>query len=1453
MTYYQNYHKHTSLSHRYNKDSPLVPMNYFKHYAKLAHQGIPQIYSTVEHGWQSNYFHIYDDLEKFNKEQLEKNPNYKPIKFIFGTEGYWVKDRFMQDNTNCHIVLLAKNDNGRKKINRAIYESFKSGYYYKGRMDLDILLSLPKDDVFVTSACVAFWGYGFEETDEIILKLFNHFTDFYLEVQAHNTEKQKEINKHILELHKKYNIPIISATDSHIIEPSQMDDREDLLRSNHINYPDEENWDMDCPSYEVLYERFKTQGVLSDEQITMAINNTNKILDFEDIVLDRSLKVPTPKMLKGKTQEERNEIFKQIVREEWNKQLGDINKDKISEYKKEIQYNVSEIIKSNMTDYFLTNYYTMKLGQTKEYGGILTPSGRGSGVSFFINKILGFTKVDKINSPVTMYAERFLTATRIIESKNAPDIDHNVSDREPFKKAQDEVLGIQGFDLLALGTLHYKSAFKMYSRAYNVEPTLANEVTKQIAKYESAIKHAEDDDERELIDIFDYVNKEQYGYLIDGCQQYMGIVDNIKSHPCFDGNELVLTSNGYKKIKDINIGDYVLTKDNSYQQVLKVMNHTTDSYYNLKLQGSPKIKVTPNHPFLTCRPKHKTIEKTEWKEVKDLEEGDFIGHAINQNSILPNLDFVDSSNCDFWWTIGRYFGDGWRSHTVRRSGKYKGKKEEYVVICCDKTEKELNEILPKLSWTNGYWIINEKTTYRVNFKKINGFYEWLGEFGDKADGKHLTNTIINLPIEQLSAFIEGYFSADGSIINDKYYTFKTVSKELALGISQCVMKCYHRYCSVMEGKPPRTEIIRNRTVNCKQQYIGTFKKTNDKLDRCFYKDGIIWSRYVNKELIEEPLQVYNLSVNNNNTYTVNNIIVHNCGYLAYDGDIIEDVGVIMVKSESTNRECFVALQESSTIDYFGYLKQDYLIVDSIGLTYDIYKEIGIEPMSVNQLLQTIDGNKKVWDIYANGYTMCINQAEQPKSTEKVMRYKPKNISELTQWIAGIRPSFQTMYKIFESRQHFDYGIKAFDEIIQDEYCSSSFILYQETLMKVLGFAGFPMTETYTIIKAISKKKAKVIASAKEKFIPNFSQAILNTKETDDIEIANQMAEKVWKVIENSASYGFNASHAFCMAIDSVTLAYLKAYYPLEFYKIALQRYTDKGNKNKVANLKKEMLRMGIKVNPIRFGDDNRTFSINYDTNSINQTMSSIKDMQKIVPPILYELGKKKYKDFNFILKDINKTEINKKSLDILVKLDYFKEYGDINYLLSQIEVYKETSNIFNKLKDCKQLKKADCEYLFLTEEQVRKCCKTETPKLFKDIDNEALYHIAVSKYKDIMDKISEKYPYKETTIKDRIIYDIKLLGYTDLTDSTADENLFIVEDIEVNNYGTTFLKIYSLKYGYSKQVKVARKWWEECKCEIGDIVKCCFETKNKRTFVEGSWIESPETEEVLKVFSVQNT
>ena len=115
----QNLHRHTSYSNVCIADSAATNEQYAKRAVELGHKVI----SSVEHGWQGYYYQCYELAQKYN------------LKFVFGAEAYWVKDRFEKDSSNCHIVLLAKNDNGRKKINRAIYESFNSGYYYKNRMD----------------------------------------------------------------------------------------------------------------------------------------------------------------------------------------------------------------------------------------------------------------------------------------------------------------------------------------------------------------------------------------------------------------------------------------------------------------------------------------------------------------------------------------------------------------------------------------------------------------------------------------------------------------------------------------------------------------------------------------------------------------------------------------------------------------------------------------------------------------------------------------------------------------------------------------------------------------------------------------------------------------------------------------------------------------------------------------------------------------------------------------------------------------------------------------------------------------------------------------------------------------------------------------------------------------------------------------------------------------------
>lgn len=1457
--YYQNYHKHTSLSHRYNKDSSLIPQDYFNAMKPLADKGIPQIYSTVEHGWQGNYFHIYDDLEKFNKDCAKENENFKPIKFIFGVEAYWVDNHKDKDASNNHIILLAKNDNGRKALNNAIAKSFVSQeqldkgvaqkmfpelsdddvyYYYKNRMDIDLLLSLPSDDIFVTTACVAFWlKYSddcthWEHIDEDVLKLNAHFKDFYLEVQANNTNNQKKINAHILELHKKYGIPIISATDSHEIALEQMQDREYLLESNKISYPDEDGNYMDFPSVEMLQQRYKEQGILSESEYNEAIENTNKILDFEDIVLDRSLKVPVIKSLRNETQEKRNEIFKQILIKEWNNHKNDVNQDMLDEYKKEIKHDYKEIVDCGMADYFIDDYYIVERGQ-KKYNGVLTPTGRGSAVSMFLNYLLNLTKVDKVNAPVTMYSERFLTATRIKESHTPPDIDCNVSSREPFIQAQKDLIGENGtFDLLAIGKLKYKSAFKMYARANKLSPTIQNKITKQIDKYETALKHKSDDETEDDYNIYDYVD-EKYRPLIDGCQKYRGIVDTLKSHPCFTKEALVMTSKGYKHINKVTTDDYVIGIDNDYHKVVQVMERTTDDIYKLSVGGSMPIEVTGNHPFFTAKKFHQKGEKKaidcQWKEVKDLTKDDIVAFAINQKSILPQLDFVDSTNKNFWWSLGRYFGDGWRSHTVRRSGREKGALVKDVIICCNKKNNDTDIITSHLDWCS-YRVSENNTTNKI-YLKCKGLYQWLEQFGDKAIGKHFTNIIYDLPVDYLKVFLNGYLSADGHVGKTRQEQhLTTINEQLAYGVMFCVFKAFHRPCTITKGKTNGIEYIQGRKVHTHQRFNVSFTYNKRKQDKYFYDGKYIWCNVRNVEKVNKTDKVYNLEVADTHTYTVNNIIVHNCGCSAYSGNAITDIGVIMVKSESTKKEVWVALQESSTIDAFGYLKNDWLIVDSIGLTYDIYKEIGMQPMTVNQLLKKIENDKPTWNIYSKGYTMCINQVEQKKSTEKVMRFKPKNIYELCQFVAAIRPSFQSMYNIFEARKHFDYGIKTFDNILQDKYCTSSFIIYQEDLMKVLGFAGFPMGETYTIIKAISKKKKYVIDSAKPKFIKNFAQAILDTGETNSQETAHEMATKVWTIIENSASYGFNCSHSYCMAIDSVTLAWLKAHYPYEFYKVTLQRYTDKGDKDKVTALKQEMGKLNIPLKPVKFGDDNRAFNISPTHDYISQTMVSLKGIQKIVPDIMYDLGQKHYDSFLDILEAINKTKVNKTSLDILIKIDYFCDYGDINQLLYQRDMY------------VKYMSKKVITKARLTDKQIKifkLFTEKETAKQFRDIDNQALIEYLIRH--NHIEPITEI---------QKIAYEVQYMGYSDKVIKNigkkgtkyADYSKFcsVVVDIDEDKYGRHFVTLYELKHGDTKVFRCNKNWWyEHNDIQQGDIIEPIFNKLPQKVLNdEGHWVNS---------------
>ena len=287
---------------------------------------------------------------------------------------------------------------------------------------------------------------------------------------------------------------------------------------------------------------------------------------------------------------------------------------------------------------------------------------------------------------------------------------------------------------------------------------------------------------------------------------------------------------------------------------------------------------------------------------------------------------------------------------------------------------------------------------------------------------------------------------------------------------------------------------------------------------------------------------------------IDSISPHPCAYLLCTEDIRREIGIIRINSKAGKKQpVFAAFIDGATAELYGYLKNDMLLVDVVRTNQEAFERIGMKQPDVRELLDMTRGDADTWRMYAEGYTMGLNQVEQEKTREKVMRYKPKNITELAAFVAAVRPAFKSMLPIFLDRRHFDYGIPAFDKLIQTREMTSSFLLYQEQTMKTLQFAGFSAPESYSAIKAIAKKHPEKVLPLKTRFLEGFAA-----------KADMPSAEKVWQIIEDATSYGFNSSHAVCVALDSLYGAWLKAHHPLEYYTTLLSGYADKGDKDRIS-------------------------------------------------------------------------------------------------------------------------------------------------------------------------------------------------------------------------------------------------------------------------------------------------
>lgn len=521
-------------------------------------------------------------------------------------------------------------------------------------------------------------------------------------------------------------------------------------------------------------------------------------------------------------------------------------------------------------------------------------------------------------------------------------------------------------------------------------------------------------------------------------------------------------------------------------------------------------------------------------------------------------------------------------------------------------------------------------------------------------------------------------------------------------------------------------------------------------------------------------------------------------YLLYQGNIRKEIGLIKCKSESTKKEVITTVIDGMVAENYKFLKNDILKVDVVLLIHKIFERIGIPHFNVSELTRRVETDKKVWDLYANGFTIGLNQCEKESTTKKLINYKPKNISELTAFIAAIRPAFKSMYSKFESREPFDYGIPVFDRLIQTEQFPYSFILYQEQTMNTLNFAGFPIDQCYGIIKAIAKKHPEKVRPLKAKFIDGFQKKILQESDST-VEEAIEMSEKVWKIIDDSCGYGFNSSHAYCMALDSLYCAWLKANYTYEFYEVLLQHYSEKGNKDKVALIKKEMLvAFGIEEGYFRFGTDNRTFRADKENKVIYSALVGIKGLNQGLAVDLYKLSQKRtYTKFYELYKDLLKLRtLNSSKLNTLVGLGYFDCFAKPQKIYKFIDAA-------TKLYERSQFNKANVDDNLVVNIQEN---SKETEKQYRNFD-----------YDSALTKLWDELPNEDLKINEKMWFELERLGYV-RTKVDIGSSYYFIQGYECK-YKNPIITLYRMNDGHISTVKVKRSNYDNNPINVGDMIR----------------------------------
>jgi len=404
---------------------------------------------------------------------------------------------------------------------------------------------------------------------------------------------------------------------------------------------------------------------------------------------------------------------------------------------------------------------------------------------------------------------------------------------------------------------------------------------------------------------------------------------------------------------------------------------------------------------------------------------------------------------------------------------------------------------------------------------------------------------------------------------------------------------------------------------------------------------------------------------------------HACGVVISSRPLTE---IVPLQHPTQNDTAIVTQYEMRSIEDLGLLKMDFLGLKNLTIIEDTLSRIyKVEGKKIDISKIPFD-DKKTYKLFQKGETTGVFQLESEGMKKYLKELKPSQFEDIVAMVALYRPGPMQFIPEYIARKHkkkkIEYLHPKLKPILEKTY---GICIFQEQLMQIArDLAGFTLSEADVLRKAVGKKIKSLLIAQKEKFI----QGMIKN------EVGENIAKRIWDWILPFARYGFNKSHSVAYGMIAYITAYLKAHFPVEFMAALLT--SEKNDVERIAFLIEECKNLGIEVLPPEINESFRNFSVIPKEKKIRFGLRAIKNVgENVVEAIIRERETKgSFQSFADFISRIDSKDLNKKSLESLIKAGVFDRFEERNKLLENLE------EILNFNRDIRRIKNNGQQTLF---------------------------------------------------------------------------------------------------------------------------------------------------------------